>query len=85
MSEKIFDCVIDTHCKKQRKILIDYITAKEDFIISDIDNFEGFQLVGVHKDMVGCLGVIVSHDLVKKHGYKHFGSVKEYINYSEGK
>lgn len=85
MSEKTFDCVIDTHSKEERKNLIDYITNKDGFIISNIDDFEGFQLVGVARGRIGFLGVIVSHDLVKNHGYKHFASVDEYISYSEGK
>jgi len=85
MSEKTFDYVIDTHSKEERKDLIDYITNKDDLIISNIDDFEGFRLVGVCGGKVGFLGVIVSHDLVSNHGYKHFVSVEEYIAYSEGK
>ena len=85
MSEKTFDCVIDTHSKEERKTLIDYITNKDGFIISSIDDFEGFRLIGVARGSVGFLGVIVSCDLVKNHGYKHFESVDEYIEYSEVK
>ena len=85
MSEKTFDCVIDTHSQEERNNLIDYITNKDGFIISNIDDFEGFQLVGVTRGTIGLLGVIVSRDLISNHGYKHFVSVKEYIKYSEGK
>ena len=83
MSEKTFDCVIDTHSKLERKNLIDYLTDKDGFIVSNIDDFDGFQLVGVSRGTVGFLGVIASFDLVKNHGYQHFTSVKEYIDYLE--
>ena len=85
MSEKTFDCVIDTHSKEERKTLIDYVTNKDGFILSNIDDFDGFQLVGVKRGMIGYLGVIVAHDLVENHEYKHFASVEEYISYCEGK
>ena len=83
MPEKSFDCVIDTQSTNERKKLIDYITIKDGVIVSNIDDYEGFQLVGVARGMVGFLGVIVSHDLIKNHGYKHFSSVDEYINSCE--
>ena len=82
MSNKI-NCVLDTHSKEERKELINYITEKDGFIISNIDDFEGFQLVGIARGEIGFLGVIVSCDLVKNHGVKNFSSFEEYKNYCE--
>ena len=84
MSEKVFDCVVDTKSKEERKTLIDYITNKDGFIISNIDDFEGFQLVGISRGMISFLGIVTSQDLVDR-GYKHFASIEEYIVYYEGK
>lgn len=80
MSKSKFDCVIDTHSKEERKRLIDYITNKDGCVISNIDDYDGFQLVGVVRDEVGFLGVIASWDLVMNHGYKHYAYVDEYIS-----
>jgi NAD kinase len=85
MSEKQFDCVLDTHSKEERKNLIDYITNKDGLIVSIIDDFEGFQFVGVHRGTIGFLSAIASRDFEKNQSDKHFASVEEYIAYSEGK
>ena len=81
MSGKTFDCVIDTQSKAERKELIDYITNKDGFILSNIDDYEGYQLVGILRGIVGFLGVIKENN----QGYKHFNSVEEYINSCEEK
>ena len=85
MSEKQFDCVLDTHSKEERKNLIDSITNKDGLIVSNIDDFEGSQFVGVHRGTIGFLNTITSHDSEKNQSDKHFASVEEYIAYSEGK
>ena len=85
MSEIKYDCVVDTCSQKERQTLIDYVTTKDGLIVSNIDEFEGFQLVGVIRGMIGLLGVIVSRDLVENHGYQHFSSVDEYIEHCEGR
>ena len=85
MSEKQFDCVLDTHSKEERKNLIDYITKKDGLIVSNIDDFEGSQFVGVARGTIGFLSAIASRDFEKNQSDKHFASVEEYIAYSEGK
>lgn len=80
---KIIECVVDTHSKKEREELINFVSEKELFI-SVIDDYDGFALVGIRKDgVIGYLGVICTRDLVDNHGYKHFSSVKEFIAYHE--
>ena len=84
MSKRI-NCVIDTHSAKERKELVDYI-AEKDLSIAVLDDNEGFQLIGVMYEMetkIGYVGVIVSHDLVKKHGFIHFSSFEAYRKYRE--
>ena len=49
------------------------------------DDYDGFQLVGItYSGEVGYLGVITANNLVNVHGFKHFASVKEFINSYEG-
>lgn len=84
MSE-IIECVVDTKNKKEREELINYVSQKELFV-SVIDDYDGFALVGIRKDgHIGYLGVICAKDLTENHNWKHFLSVKEFINYHEGK
>ena len=79
------NCVVDTHSKQERERLIDYVSEKELFV-SIIDDFDGFQLVGItYSGDVGYLGVIAANDLVKNQGYKHFSSIDEYIAFREAK
>ena len=82
---KFIDCVIDTKNKKERERLINYVSQKELFISVISDN-DGFALVCIgHNNLVGYLGVICAKDLVDNRGWKHFHSVKEFIDYHEGK
>ena len=85
MSEKVFDSVIDTRSKEERKALIDYITNKDGFIVSTIDEYEGFQLVGVVRGKMGYLGIVKISDIARFHGFEGFNSVEEYIKSCEGK
>ncbi len=41
MSNKPYDYLIKTKSKEERKALIDYLTDKDGFILSDIDDYEG--------------------------------------------
>lgn len=78
---KIIECVVDTNNKKEREELINYVNRKEQFV-SIIDDYDGFALVGISKDGdIGYLGTICARDLVKNHSWKHFSSVKEFIDY----
>ena len=84
MSKRI-NCVIDTHSASERKELVNYI-AERDLSVAVLDDNEGFQLVGVMYEMgtnIGYVGVIVSHDLVEKHGFIHFSSFEAYRRYRE--
>ena len=84
MSVKM-DYVVDTQNKKEREELIDYLCSKGLFV-AVTDGLDGFQLVGItYSGQVGYLGVITANNLVKVHGYKHFTSIKEFINSYEGK
>jgi hypothetical protein len=84
MAEKQFDCVIDTKSKEERKHLVDYITNKDGIVVSNIDDFEGFQYVGINRGAYSILAII-SPDNVKDYEDMHFPSVDEYIAYSDGK
>ena len=64
---------------------IDYITNKDGFIVSTIDDYEGFQLVGVVRGKMGYLGIVKISDIARFHGYEGFNSVEEYIKSCEGK
>ena len=80
---KIIECVVDTASKKERDELINYVSKRELFV-SLVDDGEGFRLIGIRKDgVIGYLGVICAKDLTEKHEWKHFFSVKEFINYHE--
>ena len=78
---KLFNCVVDTHSKKDREQLINFL-AKNYKIFSIIDDIDGFNLVGIREDgYVGYLGAICAKDLVSNHRWMHFSSVDEYIIY----
>ena len=82
---QFIDCVIDTKSLKERKQLIDYVSSKELFI-SVINDHDGFALVGLgHDNVIGYLGVICARDLVENQNWKHFHSVKEFIDFHEGR
>ena len=80
---KVTTGVVDTCSKEERLDLINYVSSKIP-AISLITDFDGFSLVGVHKNTIGLIGTHVARSLVDS-GVKHFLSVKEFINYYEGK
>ena len=80
---KVIEGVVDTCSKEERLELINYVSSKVP-CISVITDFEGFSLVGVHKNSIGLIGTHVAKSLVDS-GVKHFTSVKEFIDYYEGK
>lgn len=80
---KIIECVVDTNSKQEREELINYVSQKELFV-SMIDDYDGFILVGIRKDgYIGYLGIICAKDLTENHNWKHFLSVKEFIDYHD--
>ena len=85
MAEKQFDCVIGTKSKEERKRLVDYITNKDGIVVSNIDDFEGFQVVGISRGSYSILAIITSSDIINDYKDLHFPSVEEYIAYCEGK
>ena len=69
--------------EQMRLELINYVCSKE-LYNSLISDFEGFSLVGVVKGGIGLIGTHVAKSMVDN-GYKHFGSVKDYIKTCEEK
>ena len=80
MSQKHINCVIDTNNKKERELLLNYFGENESYFISNIEDYDDFQLVSVtfSSDIVALL-VASSYDSLIKKGYMHFSSVDEYI------
>ena len=55
MSNKPYDYLIKTKSKEEGKALIDYLTDKDGFILSDIDDYEGERVVAVSRRGVSIL------------------------------
>ena len=81
---KIINCVIDTFSKKEREQIVDYISKREPFV-SLVDDYDGFELFAVSDLRAGWVGVMVARCMVEKYHFKHFHSLKEFINFHEGK
>lgn len=77
---KLINCVVDTQNKEERSKLIDFVSERIK-AMAVIGDTEGFQLLVVHGDIVGSIGVIVANDLVTKKGYVHFQSFDEFEKY----
>lgn len=84
MSNKPFDYLIKTKSKEERKALIDYLTDKDGFILSDIDDYEGERVVAVSRRGVTILRV-ASNDTLDEIDNVVFSSSDDYISFSEAK
>lgn len=77
---KTANCVVGTESRKDRKRLIDFLSKKGKYV-SLIDDYNGFQLILITEDHgIGYIGVICAENLVNKHGFTMFPSVKDFIN-----
>ena len=79
---KIVESVVDTYSLKERQELINYFSKHTPFIGLTSD-YDGFELYAITKNGGGWVGVIVAKTMVEKEGFKHFTSVKDFINYCE--
>ena len=79
---KIVESVVDTYSLKERKELINYVSEHELFVGLTSD-YDGFELYAITKQGGGWVGVMVAQAMVEKEGFKHFLSVKEFIDYCE--
>lgn len=84
MSNKPYDYLIKTKSKEERKILIDYLTVKDGFILSDIDDYEGFRVVAVSRRGVTIL-CVASSDALDEINNVVFSSSNDYISFLERK
>lgn len=84
MSNKPYDYLIKTKSKEERKALIDYLTDKDGFILSDIDDYEGERVVAVSRRGVTILRV-ASNDTLDEIDNVVFSSSDDYISFSEAK
>lgn len=84
MSNKPYDYLVKTKSKEERKNLIDYLTDKDGFILSDIDDYEGERVVAVSRRGVTIL-CIASNDSLEKSDNVIFSSSNDYIAFLETK
>lgn len=84
MSNKPYDYLIKTKSKEERKTLIDYLTDKDGFILSDIDDYEGERVVAVSRRGVTIL-CVASNDALNEIDNVVFSSSNDYISFLERK
>lgn len=84
MSNKPYDYLIKTKSKEERKALIDYLTDKDEFILSDIDDYEGERVVAVSRRGVSILWV-ASNDVLEEIDNVVFSSSDDYISFLEAR
>lgn len=84
MSNKPYDYLIKTKSKEERKALIDYLTDKDGFILSDIDDYEGERVVAVSRRGVSIL-CVASNDVLEEIDNVVFSSSNDYISFLERK
>ena len=82
MSNKPYDYLIKTKSKEEGKALIDYLTDKDGFILSDIDDYEGERVVAVSRRGVSILWV-ASNDVLEEIDNVVFSSSDDYISFLE--
>lgn len=86
MSNTIYESVITTLSKQERKILIDYLSEKDGMVISNIDDLEGQHIVGVSRGVITVLGIIPPMDILRgQYANMLFRCANEYISYLEDK
>ncbi len=84
MSITPYDYLIKTKSKEERKALIDYLTDKDGFILSDIDDYEGERVVAVSRRGVSIL-CVASNDALEKSDNIVFSSGNDFISFLEAK
>lgn len=84
MPNKPYDYLIKTKSKEERKTLIDYLTDKDGFILSNIDDYEGERVVAVSRRGVTIL-CVTSNDSLGKSDNVVFSSSNDYISFLEAK
>ena len=84
---KTINLVIDTYSSKERRELIDHISARR-LAVSVINDEEGHQQIGISMGDVWFIGeveLLKSFKLPLNHNYTHFSSVGEFYDSKEGK
>ncbi len=84
MSNKPYDYLIKTKSKEERKALIDYLTDKDGFILSDIDDYERERVVTVSRRGITIL-CVASNNALDEIDDVVFSSSDDYISFSEAK
>ena len=84
MSNKPYDYLIKTKSKEEGKALIDYLTDKDGFILSDIDDYEGERVVAVSRRGVSIL-CVASNDVLEEIDNVVFSSSDDFISFLEVK
>lgn len=84
MSNKPYDYLIKTKSKEERKTLINYLTVKDGFILSDIDDYEGERVVAVSRRGATIL-CVASNEALEKSDNVIFSSSDDYISFLEAK
>ncbi len=84
MSNKPYDYLIKTKSKEERKALIDYLTDKDGFILSDIDDYERERVVAVSRRGITIL-CVASNNALDEIDDVVFSSSDDYISFSEAK
>ncbi len=84
MSNKPYDYLIKTKSKEERKAIIDYLTDKDGFIISAINDYEGERVVAVSRRGVTVL-CVASNGALEKSDNIVFSSSNDFIFFLEAK
>lgn len=84
MSNKPYDYLIKTKSKEERKALIDYLTDKDGFILSDIDDYEGERVVAVSRRGVSIF-CVASNDVLEEIDNVVFSSSDDFISFLEAR
>lgn len=76
----LINCVVDTHNKQEREKLAKFVSEKTKTKIV-IDSFNGFQLMAIHNENLGNVGVIVARNMINKEKFIHFSSYEQFEEY----